>query len=103
MWTTPREAVGLFCRGVTFVPAARVALVVGTLYSLVNQGHVVMNGDATALTWLRVGFNYVAPFVVASMGFLSGCRQRAADHTAGTEHDRNETSDAHRNEKRGTT
>lgn len=41
--------------------AGGVALVVGTILSLVNQGSVVLGGEASWLTWLRVGVNYLTP------------------------------------------
>jgi hypothetical protein len=75
-WTTPTEAFGLFCRGVTFRTAAPVAVLVGTVLSLVNQLHVVVDGDATWATWVRVAVNYAVPYAVASVGFLSACRTR---------------------------
>jgi hypothetical protein len=73
-WTTPRQAFGLFCRGATFSIAAPVALVVGTVLSLINQLQVVVEGDATWATWARVAANYAVPYTVASIGFLSACR-----------------------------
>jgi len=51
---------------------------VGTILSLVNQGSVVLGGEAGWLTWLRVGVNYLTPFVVASIGYLAGCRAELA-------------------------
>lgn len=51
-----------------------IAVLVGTLLSLVNQGGVIASGDATAVTWLRVLFNYLVPFCVSSAGFFS-CRR----------------------------
>jgi hypothetical protein len=76
-WTTPRQAVGMFCRGVTFSTAAPTALIVGTVLSLVNQLHVVLDGDATWATWVRIVVNYAVPYTVASVGFLSACRARS--------------------------
>lgn len=73
-WSTPREAVTLFLRGATFSTAAPVALVVGTVLSLVNQLHVVLDGDATWATWVRIAVNYAVPYTVASIGFLAACR-----------------------------
>jgi hypothetical protein len=75
-WTTPRQAFRLFCRGATFSTAAPIALIVGTVLSLVNQLHVVLDGDATWATWVRVVVNYAVPYSVASIGFLSACRSR---------------------------
>jgi hypothetical protein len=31
-------------------------------------------GDAGPATWVRVGANYLVPFMVSSVGFLSACR-----------------------------
>ncbi len=73
-WSTLPQAFELFCRGVTARSAWKVAVVVGTILSLVNQGSVVAHGDATWVTWLRVLVNYLVPFTVASIGFLAACR-----------------------------
>lgn len=47
------------------------ALIVGTILSLINQGSVIQAGDATLATWIRVFFNYLIPFTVANIGFVS--------------------------------
>jgi hypothetical protein len=73
-WSTPREALALFCRGATFSTAAPVALIVGTILSLVNQLHVVLDGDGTWATWVRIAVNYAVPYCVASIGFLAARR-----------------------------
>lgn len=75
-WSTRREAVRLILSGVTFPTASRVALVVGTLLSAVNQGAVIAAGDATSLTAVRVVVNYLIPFTVASIGYLAPFRRR---------------------------
>ena len=49
---------------------------VGTVLSAVNQGTVITDGNATPATWVRVAVNYVVPFLVSSVGFLSACRRR---------------------------
>jgi hypothetical protein len=53
-----------------------IALFVGTLLSLVNQGSVIVSGNASAATWVRVVVNYIVPFCVSSAGFFS-CRRAA--------------------------
>jgi hypothetical protein len=55
-----------------------IALLVGTLLSLVNQGSLIFAGTATAVTWVRVVVNFLVPFCVSSAGFYS-CR-RAMRH-----------------------
>ncbi|MFN0090040.1 MAG: nitrate/nitrite transporter NrtS [Acidimicrobiales bacterium] len=78
-WSTVADAAKLILRGVTFHTASRVALVVGTLLSLVNQGSVIAAGNANAVTGARVAVNYLVPFTVASIGYLSPFRQRRAE------------------------
>ena len=51
-----------------------IALFVGTVLSLINQGSVIFGGHATDATWLRVGLNYVVPFCVSSSGFFASQR-----------------------------
>ena len=51
-----------------------IALAVGTLLSLVNQGSVIFDGAATTATWIRVLVNYLIPFCVSSAGFYSSQR-----------------------------
>jgi hypothetical protein len=46
-----------------------IALVVGTILSLINQASVIFGGHATDATWIRVGMNYVVPFCVSSTDF----------------------------------
>lgn len=76
-WSTPFEALMLFLRGATAPTAWRVAVIVGVLLSAVNQGAIVLAGAATSVTWVRVAFNFLVPYVVASIGFLSACRDTA--------------------------
>jgi hypothetical protein len=49
-----------------------IALVVGIILTLINQLDVFIHGDATGLTWLKVGLNFVVPFCVSNLGFLAG-------------------------------
>ena len=61
-WSSRREACVLILRGVTFTTCGRIALVVGTILSIVNQGAMMIDGDTTVMTSVRVGFNYLVPF-----------------------------------------
>jgi len=75
-WSHPSEGLRLFLAGATLRTAWKVAAVVGTVLSAVNQGSVITDGDATPVTWVRVGVNYLVPFLVSSVGFLSACRDQ---------------------------
>lgn len=72
--TRPGQAAGLIARGRTASTALPVALVVGTVLSLVNQGADILAGTTSAGTWARVAVNFAVPFLVASIGYLSDRR-----------------------------
>jgi hypothetical protein len=82
-WSTSIDACRLILRGVTFHTCIRVALVVGTVLTLVNQGSVIAGGDSPAVTWVRVGVNYLVPFLVSSVGYLAPFRDRGEAPRAG--------------------
>lgn len=67
-----REAVAYAARPAHLRRTVRIALVVGLLLTAVNQGAVILSGDATALTWVRCGANFLIPFVVSNLGLLGG-------------------------------
>ena len=73
-WSTPRQAARLWFARSTLRKTIKIAIVVGTLLSLINQGSVIAGDDATPATWVRVGLNYLVPFCVSSIGFLSATR-----------------------------
>ena len=49
-----------------------IALVVGTILTMINQGDVFLSGSATVATVVKTALNYVVPFVVSNLGVLSG-------------------------------
>lgn len=73
-WARRRDAARLILSGATFHTASRVAVVVGAILTLVNQGEVLLRGEATAMTWVRAAFNFVVPYLVASIGYLAPLR-----------------------------
>jgi hypothetical protein len=77
-WSTPREALGVVFLRSTLRKTIRIALVVGTILSLINQLGVIMDGKANTATWIRVGANYLVPFCVSSTGFLTATKR--SDH-----------------------
>lgn len=52
----------------------RIALIVGVVLTLINQADVIIGGDASAATWVKVGLNFCVPFVVSNLGLLAGKR-----------------------------
>jgi hypothetical protein len=61
----------------------RIALVVGTILTLTNQADVIAGGDATGVTWLKVGANLVVPFIVSNLGLLAGKRTESEPEVPG--------------------
>lgn len=74
-WGTAREALALCFRRTTMRRTVPIALIVGTILSAVNQAGVIMQGDTSWVTWLRVAANYLVPFCVSSLGFLSASKK----------------------------
>jgi hypothetical protein len=68
------EALRIVMRREHLRRTVRIALVVGTILTLINQADVIARGDATAITWVKAGANFVVPFVVSNLGLLAGKR-----------------------------
>ncbi len=75
-WTRPREALWQLLCGATFRTCAPIALVVGTVLSLVNQGDLLAMGFGSGWVALKIGFNYLIPYVTSSTGALLAVRHR---------------------------
>ena len=69
-----REALRICLRKEHLRSTIKIALIVGTILFLINQADVVLRGNATAATWLKVGLSYCVPFVVSNLGLLAGKR-----------------------------
>ena len=67
-----REALAYCLRRTHLRRTTRIAFVVGLLLTAVNQGGVILAGDASTLTWVRTAANFLIPFVVSNLGLLSG-------------------------------
>jgi len=56
-------------------PAVRrclvIALVVGTVITLINEGDVIFSGGLSGADGAKIPLNYVVPFVVSSLGYVS--------------------------------
>jgi hypothetical protein len=71
---TARAALRICFRREHLRRTIRIALVVGTILTIINQADVILRGDATAVTWIKGGLNYCVPFVVSNLGLLAGKR-----------------------------
>jgi hypothetical protein len=59
------------CRPAVLRRCVVVALVVGTLLSLLNQGDAIIAGRFDRVAMLRIIGNYLIPFVVANLGAMT--------------------------------
>lgn len=67
-----REALRICLRPEHLRRTVRIALVVGTIMTIVNQADVILGGEATTGTWIKTVLNYCAPVLVSSLGLLAG-------------------------------
>jgi hypothetical protein len=74
MWVTLKEALRTCRQPEHLRRTARIALVVGLILTAINQGDVILGGDATAATGLKAALNFCVPFVVSNLGLLAGKR-----------------------------
>ena len=69
-----RAAIGVCRRPEHLHRTLRIALVVGLILTLINQADIVIRGEATALTAVKIGLNFCVPFIVSNLGLLTGKR-----------------------------
>jgi type III secretory pathway component EscS len=73
-WTSPREALILLVSGATTRTCLPIALVVGTVLSLVNQADVIVRGGLDFGILLKIVINFLIPFLTSSTGALLAFR-----------------------------
>ena len=75
---TAAEALSICMRREHLRRTVRIALVVGVVLTLINQADVIIRGDATAVTGVKIALNFCVPFVVSNLGLLAGKRADGA-------------------------
>lgn len=73
---SPRNALRICFRREHLRRTVKIALVVGTILTLINQGDVIPRGDATSVTVIKTGLNYCVPFIVSNLGLPAGKRAK---------------------------
>ena len=73
-----RDALAYCARREHLRRTTRIALVVGLILTAINQGDVILSGDATAATGIKCALNFVVPFCVSNLGLLTGRRSTAS-------------------------
>ena len=54
-----------------------IAAIVGTLLTAINQGNIILQGDASAALAWKIPLTYAVPYCVATAGALMNSRLRA--------------------------
>ena len=53
----------------------KIALVVGTIFTVINEVEELADGKGTWITGIKIAVNYLVPFVVANLGVLVAHRR----------------------------
>ncbi len=59
------------------------AAVVGTILLTINQLDVLLRGQATPFTWLKIALTYLVPYCVSNYGILIATHRRAGNGAVG--------------------
>jgi hypothetical protein len=74
-WSTWRQALGVVRAPSSLKRSGLVAVIVGSLFFVMNQLDVIMAGRGTALVWAKAALTYLTPLVVSNIGMLSATRK----------------------------
>jgi hypothetical protein len=64
-----RDVVAIVFSGPALRRCLPTAIIVGIALSAINQGAVIARNEASSATWIRVGFNFLIPFIVSNVGY----------------------------------
>ncbi len=68
------EAISVCCRRANLRRTVRIAAVVGVVLTTINEGDLLVTGKASPATAIKIGLNFVVPFIVSNLGVLAGDR-----------------------------
>jgi hypothetical protein len=96
-WRTTGEARRILTDRAHLSQSLLTAVIVGTILCVINQLDVILAGQATTTTWIKIGITYLVPFCVANIGILIGSHRPSASgrrpETASTCHGPDERTD----------
>lgn len=75
-WRTLRDVPAVVLHRPHLRRTVLTTIVVGTVLFAINQLDVVMGGDASMLTWIKVVSTYLVPFVVSNLGIVFATQER---------------------------
>jgi len=60
----------------------KVAAVVGSILVIINQGDVLLSGNATPKTWTQIVLTFLVPYCVSTFASVQAIRQLSAAGSA---------------------
>ena len=70
-----------------------IALVVGTVLTLINEGDSIFGGGLSGGDAAKIPLNYVVPFVVSSLGYISAGLAASGARAGGPHNSRSSKTD----------
>ena len=55
-----------------------IAAIVGCILSIINEGDLILHSHTNGGTAVKIGLNFVVPFLVSNLGVLAGTRTAQA-------------------------
>ncbi|MDE0803892.1 MAG: nitrate/nitrite transporter NrtS [Acidimicrobiales bacterium] len=77
-WRSPRDIPGVVLHRPHLRRTLLTAVIVGTVLFAINQLDVVVGGDASIMTWVKVALTYLVPFVVSNLGIVFATQEQAS-------------------------
>ncbi len=74
-WSTWRELAAVVTAPRQLRKTLAIALIVGTVFFVMNQLSAIASGHATTLIWLKVVLTYATPLLVSSFGIAAATRR----------------------------
>jgi hypothetical protein len=68
------EVIAIFRKPANLRRTSLVALIVGSVLTLINELDVFIAGRPTVLTTVKVALNFCVPFIVSNVGLVLGAR-----------------------------
>jgi hypothetical protein len=81
-WSSLREIPAMIAYAPHLRRTLGIALVVGSLFVLMNQLGALLSGQATPTVWMKAALTYVVPFCVSNYGMLTATHRSRTSRPA---------------------
>ena len=73
------RAIQLSMQKAIVVRGLKFSLVVGTILVLINQYELILTGQISTETWIKIGLTYMVPYVVSTLSSVQAKLNRTDD------------------------